>query len=177
MWVRKIASRKCPRIPLDTIFVSAGSVLEWRPWWPGLCRGRRGGTLGTRLWRHFRPDSFPNTSEHFRQLSGNFPTGDWGEVENDRVALWGMGRLRTTSLVVSGCWTRRMRNGTLRSAVVEHGACAFSKKGKPFKGLEPLTIELKVQRSTDWANKALSTLWGAWTLDLWIKSPMLYRLS
>ena len=169
MSVRNITSRKWSGIPGTLYSWSPGSGLEWRPWWPGLCMGRRGGTLGTRLWRHFRPDSFPeipdsfpNTSEHFRQLSGNFPTGDWGEVEKDRVELWGMGRGRTTSLAVSGCGTLRMR---------------IFKKWKPCKGLEPLTIELKVQSSTDWANKALSTLWGAWTLDLWIKSPTLYRLS
>ena len=53
-------------------------------------------------------------SEHCRQLSDNFPTGDWGEVGRDRE---GMGRGETTSLEVNGCLTRRMRDGTSTTQV------------------------------------------------------------
>ena len=49
------------------------------------------------------------TSLPARQLSGNSPTGDWGEVENGRE---GMGRGETTSLQGSGDSRLRMRDGT-----------------------------------------------------------------
>ena len=44
-----------------------------------------------------------------RQLSDNFPTGDWGEVGKSRG---GMGRGESTSLVVSGGVRMRMRDGS-----------------------------------------------------------------
>ena len=62
-------------------------------------------------------------SEHFRQLPGNFPTGDWGEVGSDRAGngaseddnRFGQRLLNMAHAhfqKISGCLRLRMRDGT-----------------------------------------------------------------
>ena len=60
------------------------------------------------------PDSFPNTSDNFRQLSEYFPDG-------------GLGRGETASLQGSGGSRLRMRDGTTTIHRVSCNKCLYSK--------------------------------------------------
>ena len=82
------------------------------------------------------------------------------------IDLWVMGpaRFHCATLLPwypkesSRCWCpkrKKIHKTEVRTLSLE----AKKKKEAPNKGLEPLTLRLKVWCSTDWANRALGTKW------------------